>query len=136
MPTNAAFGATTPSIRWASFASAASASGKSSGSFIGGVEPGLQDDLGGDSIPLSASIAAAATARAQRALRNLGRPALVDERHRELEPRTDLACEAPCARSHRVRRAVGMYGQADDQLGRTPFFDQRRDRVEPLRRAR
>src|SRR5437762_10571920 len=125
MPTNAASNATAPRIRSASARSAASASG-SAGVSLPLIEISLQDELRGDLVAMCAALASAALA-IQLFLCDFCRPPLVDQRNRQAKTFAKLAREVACFRRHRVRRAVGMQRQPDDQLLRLPFAHERSD---------
>ncbi len=135
MPTNAASCATAPRIRSTSARERRFGVGKGVSSLVRFIEPCLQDDLRGGLVALRPHRAPAAAGGAQRLFGRFARPALVDERDRQREARFELARKAPRAGRHRVRRAVGMHGQADDQLRRPPFVDQRGNRIEARRCA-
>src|SRR5207248_3470901 len=115
--------ATAPRMRSTSAASAASASGICGVSLML-IEISLQDHLRGDLVAMCAAAASGAIA-IQPILRNLRCPSLVDQRDGKPEALAKLAREAPCALGHRVRRAIGMQRQSDNQLARLPFVHQR-----------
>ena len=110
----------------------ASASGRLSAPFAR--RASLQDELRRDLVALGAS------ARGRAALRPDVSAAWVVKR--SSTPTTGHPNRPSSARAkrsrprgHRVRRAVGVHGQPDDELLRLPFVDQRRDRGETRRRS-
>src|SRR5688500_912424 len=120
-------------MRSASAASTRSASG--SGSSMRGsagmlVEPRLQDHLRGDFVALRAAATAALARALERRSRVLRRMALVGFNDGKPEAAGEPPRETPRARGHRVLGAVGMHGNADDELVGLPFADQRSDRGE------
>src|SRR5487761_2527901 len=129
MPTKAASWATAGSMRATSAASAASASG-SSEDVMCLVEPCLQDNLCSLLVAHRAAGASTAARGCELVARNLARPALVDEIHRQDVALPDRGSEVPRPCGHRVRRTVGVRRQADAQPLGSPLADECRDCVE------
>src|SRR5436309_2229256 len=106
-------------MRSANAASAASASGIA-GVSAALIEVSLKDQLCGDFVSMRSPFAAAPLL-IQLILRGFGGPALVDEHDGQVESAAELVCEILHFCGHRMRRAVRMQWQADDELVRLPF---------------
>ena len=127
MPTNAASRATAPRMRSTSAASAASASGRSSGGVMRVVEPCLQDDL--RRRPASRAARPLRPPPAGVAQRAFARPrslALVDQRHRQARSGR-RAARAKRARARVIACGVpsACTGRPTTSRGRPPLVDQR-----------
>src|SRR5947199_5124524 len=133
MPTNTASKATAPRMRSTSDASAASASGMA-GVSSSLIEVSLKDQLRGDFVSMRSPFAPAPRL-IQLVLCKLGGPAFVYERDRQVESAAEIGRETLRLRRHRMRRAIRMQWQADDELVRLPFVHERADHRHHRRRA-
>src|SRR5262245_61046290 len=125
MPTNFASKAIAPRMRSARARSVSSASGSAKGLLpCRIIEPGLQDELGGDFVAHGLALACANACRGKRAFRILRRVTLVHSRHVETEAALQLPRETLGPRRHLVRRSIGMQGPSDDQNVWLPLGDQ------------
>src|ERR1043166_9340982 len=123
MPTSFASNATAPRI----FSASRSRTSSASGSMVL-VKISLQQNLRRERIAHGLARFRRCAASARRSF--LRRETFVSERNGKRESPAQLAAEAPRARRHHVRGAVGVRRQTDEKKGRTRFGDERRDRGE------